>query len=87
MRIKLKLQEVNNKFNFAIVEDRLSINFKFDKAFMPEPYTGNYNVIPTFDVQKLFTKNKSMRDDVTIQSIPLSEVTNPQNGITVTIGV
>lgn len=49
-------------------------------------YTGSYNVTPRKVEQILGTKNKSMRDDVTIDPINYSEVTNPQGGLTATIG-
>lgn len=49
-------------------------------------YDGSYNVIPRIVGQTLETKNKSMRDDVTVDPINYAEVTNPQGGKTVTIG-
>lgn len=51
-----------------------------------ESYDGSYEVIPTIGQQILQTKNKTMVNDLTIKSIPYSEVTNISNGITVTIG-
>ena len=51
-----------------------------------ESYDGSYEVTPTIEQQILQTKNKTMIDDLTIKSIPYSEVTNTSNGITVTIG-
>lgn len=51
-----------------------------------ESYDGSYEVIPTIGQQILQTKNKTMVNDLTIKSIPYSEVTNTSNGITVTIG-
>lgn len=49
-------------------------------------FNGPYNVTPRKVEQILETKNKSMRDDVTVEEIPYSEVSNPQGGITATIG-
>lgn len=51
-----------------------------------ESYDGSYEVTPTIGQQILQTKNKTMVNDLTIKSIPYSEVTNTSNGITVTIG-
>ena len=49
-------------------------------------YDGSYSVIPRKIEQTLETKNKSMRDDVTIDPINYSETSNPQGGNTVVIG-
>lgn len=49
-------------------------------------YDGIYEVTPRKVEQILDTKNKSMRDDVTVKEIPYLEVSNPQGGITATIG-
>ena len=49
-------------------------------------YDGPYEVTPRFYEQVLETKEKLMIDDVTVDVIPVHEVTNPAGGITVTIG-
>ena len=49
-------------------------------------YDGSYQVVPRKIEQVLDTKNKSMRDDVTVNAINYSEVSNPQGGKTVNIG-
>lgn len=49
-------------------------------------YDGPYEVTPHFYEQELQTKNKLMTDDVTVEIIPAHETTNPQGGLTVTIG-
>lgn len=51
-----------------------------------EVYTGAYNVAPDFDGQALSTRGKIMTDDVTVQPIAVSRVTNTQGGRTVYIG-
>ena len=51
-----------------------------------DPYTGDYVVTPTFQVQTLATKHKTMEDDVTVNEIPVAEVSNPAGGLTLTIG-
>lgn len=49
-------------------------------------YSGDYEVDPRKVDQVLETKNKSMRDDVVVNSINYLEVSNPQGGMTATIG-
>lgn len=49
-------------------------------------YNDDYVVTPRVFEQTLETKEKTMRDDLTITEIPLAEVSNPQGGITATIG-
>lgn len=51
-----------------------------------DTYDGDYNVIPRVYQQILPTKDKLMRDDVTVEIIPLAKVKNIKNGYTVTIG-
>ena len=70
------------------LEEREALEFNFDVAVQGggEPYTGEYEVTPNFEVQELATKDKQMKDNVKIQSIPVYEVSNPTGGITLTIG-
>lgn len=51
-----------------------------------ELYAGPYDVIPNFNEQKLFTASKAMARNVIVESIPYSEVSNPDGGITINIG-
>ena len=52
------------------------------------PYNGPYAVTPaTYREQVLATKNKSMREDVTVGKIPVYEVSNTTGGLTLTIGM
>ena len=48
-------------------------------------YNGDYVVTPKTYEQTLATTRKSMRDDVTVEAVPYSEVSNPQGGFTVNI--
>lgn len=56
----------------------------------PDPdtpqYTGAYEVYPAFNDQVLYTRNKLMRDDVTVHEIPVVSTSNVHGGITVVIG-
>lgn len=49
-------------------------------------YEGEYDVIPTFNLQTLDTNGKLMTDDVSVYAIPVSEVENLAGGYTVYIG-
>lgn len=50
-------------------------------------YTGPYEVDPRKVEQILETKNKSMRDDVTVNPIFYAETTNLSGGLTAVIGL
>lgn len=49
-------------------------------------YEGVYDVTPKITEQTMPTKDKTMREDVTIFSIPYAETTNIGGGYTATIG-
>lgn len=51
----------------------------------PNYYEGEYDVIPKATEQKLLTKHKTMRDDVTVAEIPVHEFSN-DSGTTIVIG-
>ena len=54
--------------------------------FDVDPYTGSYEVTPMLTAQTMETKGLRMTDDVTVNPIPITGVTNPTGGLTVTIG-
>lgn len=50
-------------------------------------YEGSYTAIPDVENDQIFaTRNKSLLQDFEVVKIPYQEVTNPQGGITATIG-
>lgn len=57
-----------------------------------EEYDGEYEVTsflaePSLTTSlQLYTRNKLMRDNVTVYSVPTTEEYNPQGGVTFTIG-
>ena len=51
-----------------------------------EEYAGDYRVIPKFTEKVLQTKNKLMKDNVSISPIEVTRVSNPSGGTTVYIG-
>lgn len=51
-----------------------------------EPYDGPYTVTPDFETQELATKDKILKDNVTVDPIAVSRVENPAGGKTIFIG-
>lgn len=51
-----------------------------------EYYDGEYEVTPSTKQQTLETESKVMRENVIVEPIPYSEVSNGAGGTTVTIG-
>lgn len=51
-----------------------------------EEYKGSYNVIPNWNEQVLETKNKVLKDNVTVDEIPKYKTENLGGGYTVIIG-
>lgn len=90
MKFYVKFTESNLKFSTKFAESNLKFNVPFNhfqhvsvEAFS---YDGAYDVTPTTEPQTLKTKNKYLKDDVVVKSIPYSEIANVANGITVIIG-
>lgn len=51
------------------------------------PYDGDYTVTPKiYEATVLPTKEKTMREDVTVRKIPQFEVSNESGGITLIMG-
>lgn len=71
----------------ADVGDSLSaqLNIKIAGGGEYERYAGAYDVTPDFETQVLETDGKLMRDDVTVNPIPVSRTSNDY-GTTVYIG-
>lgn len=51
-----------------------------------ECYSGNCHVIPKIESQILSTCDKVLTEDITVEGIPIYEVSNPQGGSTIIIG-
>lgn len=51
-----------------------------------QKYEGPYNVIPKYVQQNLSTKNLMMKNDVSVEEIPVYKTENLGGGYTVTIG-
>lgn len=48
-------------------------------------YQGSYSVTPRANAQSVTTAGTYLSDDVIVEAIPYAEVSNPSDGITVTI--
>ena len=64
----------------------LSVAFSVSMLSGGEPYKGEYTVKPKFDTQTLATKDKLLREDVTVEAIEVARVSNPAGGTTIYIG-
>ena len=51
-----------------------------------EPYDGPYTVTPDFETQELATKDRLLKDNVTVDPIVVARVENPAGGKTIFIG-
>lgn len=51
-----------------------------------EPYDGPYTVTPNFETQELATKDRLLKDNVTVDPIAVARVENPAGGKTIFIG-
>ena len=51
-----------------------------------EIYEGEYTITPSIQEQEMLTKNKIMKENVKIKSIPYYETSNNSDGLTVIIG-
>lgn len=51
-----------------------------------EPYDGPYTVTPDFETQELATKDRLLKDNVTVDPIAVARVENPSGGKTIFIG-
>ena len=49
-------------------------------------YDGEYDVTPMLTEQELATRDKLMRNNVTVREIPIVSTSNPYGGQTVVIG-
>ena len=79
---------------FAVEFDILPQTFQTDfgdvqtitKYVGGDIYTGSYAIVPKIKAQTIPTKDKVMIDDVKIEKIPITTVSNSSGGNTVIIG-
>ena len=77
----------------AYVEVPFDVKTVFGKGRVPvhatfdgEPYDGPYTVTPDFETQELATKDRLLKDNVTVDPIVVARVENPAGGKTIFIG-
>lgn len=90
----IKWQEIvveNSKIAEISVENyagnqQIDIRNFYGISVNAEEYEGSYTVTPKISEQKLPTKNKFLIDDVIVEKIPITTVSNTSGGTTVIIG-
>jgi len=84
---EINLEVVENNIGLEVI-DSGTINSDITQAVViaKDYYEGTYIVVPNFNEQKLETKEKTMRDDVTVNPIQVERTSNPQGGQTIYIG-
>lgn len=89
MRARLRIDTGSETIPLKVGGTGEAVRAEVSPPFMPvypTPYEGEYTVVPTFSEQVLETAGKSMRNDVTVEEIPVHRVSNPAGGVTVSIG-
>ena len=91
MNLTLSFKETNDKINLCFEEESTEVKLAFQEKQIivhanVEPYDGSYEVHPTFETQTLLTSGKRMLDDLVINEIKVSKVSNPFGGNTICIG-
>ena len=91
MRMKVRMTEQNIKCKPKMLDvNAVFVPCMKDIQTIPkpigEPYRGEYEVNPSFEPQTLPTENKFLSQNITIDAIVVSRVTNPAGGRTVYIG-
>lgn len=92
MNINVKFSELQQDIDLAFAESARNIAADMGEVQIVteyiggELYEGNYLVTPKVTEQTMPTKDKVMRDDVTIKSIPFFNVGNTSGGTTAYIG-
>ena len=91
MILTVRMVEQESKY-FVHMEDNTS-EYALDMRVVQQiekpigdPYEGDYNVKPNFSLQTLETKRKFLSEDITVEPIEVSRVSNPSGGKTIYIG-
>ncbi len=74
---------------FNVLHHRIPVVFKALHSVgmaKADPYTGSYEITPTFDEQTLETTGKLMSDNVKVFAIPVERVANTAGGYTIIVG-
>lgn len=89
MYLKVVFEESDQSLAADFEESDISLPAEFGEVHIVkdvgEAYKGDYDVTPKVGEQVLPTKDKYMVDDVTINPVPIFEVSNTSGGNTVYI--
>lgn len=91
MTLQVCFKEQDDIFDVNLEEEQVDIDVSFSEKQVVlhsdvEPYDGQYEIEPTFTPQVLLTSGKRMLNDLSINEIRVSKVSNPFGGNTVCIG-
>lgn len=91
MRLDVSFSDIGSCFPVNFINDDETLEVKFEALQVlyiddAEYYEGDTLLIPNFIGKILHTEEKKMRTSVVMLPIPVHSVSNPQGGITVTIG-
>ena len=78
--------KIDGDLSLSLLEDGVAGTVISYEPHAREPYTGAYTVEPDWNPQILQTKEKVMTDNVTVEGIYITSVTNLSGGNTVYIG-
>lgn len=81
MAIKL----INTKTNIKLKNDGGKVELKPPSMNSYPIYAGDIVVIPKVEKQELETQNTTVKENITIEKIPVSKVSNSAGGNTVVI--
>lgn len=77
-----------SSINFSVASKEIGITVeKAAVVYMGgDPYDGKYEIIPKLTQQILGTKNKLLAEDLLVDKIPITSVSNQSGGNTIIIG-
>ena len=89
MLVEIIFEESDEMLETVFFEDERELSADFGEVqeanAVGEPYKGEYTVTPKVGMQVIPTKGKYMIDDMTVNPIPVFEVSNSSGGTTVYI--
>ena len=86
--LQIGIETQHKNVEITVRNQHRNLSMQIEKSLTPIPeYEGPYSVVPRFYYAKaLNTKGKQMTRNVSVEPIPISEVSNPAGGRTITIG-
>ena len=92
MEIDVTLHELTSKIDVKFVKTSSEIEADFGETVVvhdipgDKVYEGDYVVVPKLEPQTMLTKGKVLVEDITVEKIPITKVSNSSGGNTVIIG-